>query len=155
MTSSNNWDSRWVALSDLVSSWSKDKSTKVGAVLVSDTNDLLGIGWNGFCRGIDDNVEERHAKPTKYFYTAHAEENALYNAARLGISTVGCRIYVKMHPCSRCARGIIQAGIKEVICPDIEKDLIKHPTWQEELTKASEMLKEAGVAIRYLDSTTT
>jgi dCMP deaminase len=129
-------------------SWSKDRSTGVGAVIVNEENTDLVKGYNGFPRGIDDDVDARHEKPAKYTWTEHAERNAIYKAAREGISTNGCKMYVNYFPCVDCSRAIIQSGIKTLIAP--EPDLTHHK-WGESWKVAVEMLTEAGVEIQYYE----
>lgn len=127
---------------------SKDRATKVGAVIVGPNNEVRSVGFNGFPRGVDDNTEERHARPAKYLWTEHAERNAIYNAARAGIALEGCKIYQPYWPCARCARAIIQAGIVEVLVPDEGYEEAKaywNERWGEECEVSKEMLVEAGV----------
>jgi dCMP deaminase len=139
-----NWDNKFIELSNLVASWSKDTNTKVGAVIVDEDNIVLSMGYNGFPRGCDDSIECRYEKPHKYLYTEHAERNALYHAARHGVSLNGCSIYVTMFCCSDCARGIIQSGIKRVVAPTPDVD---HEKWGEHFKAAIRMLEEAKVEI--------
>lgn len=136
----SNWDKRFMGLASHVASWSKDRSTKVGVVIVGPSNEVRSLGFNGFPRGCDDEVSERH----EYFWTEHAERNAIYNAARVGIPIEGCHIYVPWFPCIDCARAIIQSGITEIKCtqPDFEDK-----QWGRSL--ALEMLQECGVDIQY------
>ena len=74
------------------------------------------MGITGFPRGVSSEIEDRHSpkEGEKYYWFEHAERNAIYNAARAGIGTAGCRLYVSLFPCSDCARGIIQSGIVQV-----------------------------------------
>ena len=130
-----------------VASWSKDRSRKVGAVIVDDRNAVVSLGWNGLPRGLDDDVEERHQRPGKYLWFEHAERNALYNAAANGNATLGCRMFQSMYPCANCARGIVQSGICEVIT--VEPDWTD-PTFGEEFAVTKEMLKEAGVTVTFV-----
>jgi dCMP deaminase len=139
-----NWDNKFVELSNLVASWSKDTNTKVGAVIVDEDNIVLSMGYNGFPRGCDDSIECRYEKPHKYLYTEHAERNSLYHAARHGVSLKGCTMYVTMFCCSDCARGIIQSGIKRVVAPTPDVD---HEKWGEHFKAAICMLEEANVEI--------
>jgi dCMP deaminase len=139
-----NWDNKFIELSNLVASWSKDTNTKVGAVIVDEDNIVLSMGYNGFPRGCDDSIECRYEKPHKYLYTEHAERNALYHAARHGVSLKGCSMYVTMFCCSDCARGIIQSGIKRVVAPTPDVD---HEKWGEHFKAAIRMLEEAKVEI--------
>lgn len=144
----SNWDLRWMQLARLVSSWSKDRSTKVGCCIINGRDTVVAIGWNGFPRRIDDDVDERHERPAKYFWTEHAERNAIFNAANKGLATQGCRMYVSWFPCVDCARAIIQAGIVEVI-GGVEPDF-EHHKFGEEFKVVREMLEEAGIATRFL-----
>ncbi len=124
---------------------SKDRSTKIGAVVLGPDCEIRSSGWNGFPRGIDDSVEERHTRPAKYLWTAHAEENSVAQAARIGVSLNGCTMLVtELHPCTACSRMIIQAGIKRVFAPAEPKDIAK---WNGEELVAMQMLSEAGVVV--------
>lgn len=142
-----NWDERWIGMASYVAEWSKDRSRKMGAVIVDDRNVVVAFGWNGFPRGVDDNVESRHQRPEKYNWTEHAERNALYNAAACGSSTLNCRIYQTMYPCSPCARGLVQAGIKEIVTfePDWNDE-----TYKDDFRTSKEMLEECGVVVRFM-----
>ena len=110
------WDNRFMELAEFVSQWSKDRSRKVGAAIVDSRNTIVSMGWNGMPRGVNDDVEERHARPAKYLFAAHAEANAIFNAAAIGTSTLGCTMYVTLFPCDKCAMAIIQSGIAKVVC---------------------------------------
>lgn len=125
---------------------SKDRSTKVGAVVLDDDFNIRASGYNGFPRGCDDNVEARHERPTKYFWAAHAEENCVANAARIGVSLKGCTLLVtSLFPCTTCSRLIIQSGIKRILAPRNADN----SRWDEQAKVAYEMLTEAGVEILY------
>ena len=79
MSDSTNWDARYLKIAKDVSEWSKDPSTKVGAVIVGDKHQIVSQGYNGFPRGFKDSLDRLENKPVKYQYTIHAEANALYN----------------------------------------------------------------------------
>lgn len=137
-----SWDDYFIKMASLVASRSKDPSTQVGAVLVRG-NVVIATGYNGFPRGCDDNAVERYQRPEKYTWTAHAEENALLNACREGMSTVGATMYVTpLQPCSRCVRGMIQAGVERIVCNVSSLNA----RWREDFVTASQMMKEAGLA---------
>lgn len=109
----NEWDNRFIHLAKHIAQWSKDPSTKVGAVIVDDKKRIVGMGYNGFPRGIDDSPDRYNDKPTKYSMVVHAETNAILNAVK---SVEGCTLYVwPLYPCNECAKIIIQAGIKNII----------------------------------------
>lgn len=150
-----SWDQRWMELTKHYALWSKDRSTKVGALIVNSNkgNVQVSSGCNGFPRGVDDDVEDRHSRPIKYKWTEHAERNAIFNAARLGHATEGCTMYLQWFPCTDCARAIIQAGINEVVVQAFDaqdgdggEDRFD---WSEDFTLAKLMLDEAGVNVRY------
>lgn len=125
---------------------SKDRSTKVGAIALDDDYDILSTGYNGMPRKVDDDVEERHERPMKYFYTAHAEENLVAQAARKGVSLKGSTVLVtSLFPCTTCSRLMIQAGVKRIIAANPATD----PRWEEQAYHALIMLTEAGVEIHY------
>lgn len=117
-----NWDNRFLDLAKHVSGWSKDPSTKVGAVIVNDDKQVLSMGYNGFPRGVYDLASRYEDRPTKLLYVAHAERNALDNAF---MDVRGATLYTTLCPCNECAKSIIQRGIKRVIAPKPESRSIE------------------------------
>jgi dCMP deaminase len=140
----NNWDIKFIGQAREVAQWSKDTNRKNGAVVVNDDNIVLSQGYNGLPIGCDDSIESRFVQPTKYLFTEHAERNALYFAARTGVSLKGARMYMTMFPCADCARGMIQCGLKKIIAPTPDVDHLK---WGEHFKAAMVMLEEANVEI--------
>ena len=137
----SNWHQRFIDLAQLVASWSKDPSTKVGAVLVDAKHRVLGMGYNGFPRGIEDTPERLLDRPTKYALVVHAEANALLNSAPFELDDA--QMYCTHMPCTGCAKLIIQAGVRTVFVPrESHVD-----TWREDQEKAMEMFREAGVDV--------
>ena len=127
---------------------SKDRSTKVGAVVIDDDFNVRISGYNGMPRGVDDNVEARCVRPLKLMWTSHAEENCVAQAARIGVSLKGCTILLtSLFPCTTCSRLIIQAGIKRVFAPQV----CANTRWDEQAAIALEMLHEAGVEVEYYE----
>ena len=111
-----NWDKRYMCLAHMIADWSKDPSTKVGAIIVGNKGQILSQGYNGFPRGIKDTTEKLINREIKYMHTVHAEMNAIYNASYSGVCLDNAILYVYGLPvCSECAKGIIQVGIKKVI----------------------------------------
>jgi dCMP deaminase len=112
----SRWDVRFFQLCYLIGTWSEDQRRKVGAVIAGPANEVRAIGYNGLPRGVNGEAELRHSREggEKYYWFEHAERNAIYNAARAGIGTAGCRLYVSVFPCADCARGIIQSGIVQI-----------------------------------------
>ena len=142
------WDDYFMTMVYLVAAKSKDKRTHVGAVVVGPKNEVRSMGYNSFPRGLNDNVPERQEKPEKYFFFAHAEDNAINNAAFIGVSLRDCRMYTNGVPCSNCARGIINTGITKVIV-DYSWDKENLKKWVEECKRSLQMFKECGVGIKY------
>lgn len=138
-----SWDECFMRIAKVIAQRSKDPSTQGGAVLVTPNNVVVGLGYNGWPRGIDNDKLpwEREGKlsDTKYAYVVHAEENAVYNA---NSSTEGCKLYCTLFPCNECAKTIIQNGIKEVI---FESDKY-HDT--EAWIASRKMFELAGVTCR-------
>lgn len=122
----------------IVAELSNDTSTKVGCVVVKD-GEILVEGWNDFPAKVE-NFSHRRERPTKYLFTAHAEESAINLAAKLGIALDGCDIYVTHLPCAKCMRGIIQSGIKAIYYGSGTTSMPN-----EEFDAAIEMAQEAGI----------
>ena len=139
-----NWDKKFIKLSKHISDWSKDKNKKVGAVIVDTDNVVLSMGYNGIPRGCDDTQECRYERPTKYLFTEHAERNAIYHAARHGVSLKDCKMYVTLFPCADCARAMIQSGITKLIAPEPN---LEHDVWGEHFKAAIQMMEEAKIEI--------
>lgn len=144
------WHKYFIEMAKLVATKSEDRSTKVGIVLVGEDNEVIGIGYNGFPRGVL-NKEERHERPVKYKYTEHAERNAIYNCARQGIKTKGATAYFNWEPipCSDCCRALIQAGVKRFVGPNIPFG--GKMDWSEHLQISKEMINEANIEVIYIN----
>lgn len=144
----NNAYLRWVDyycdMSRFVARKSKDPSTKVGAVITTADHRVLSTGYNGAPRG----VKEVNDRPIKYKYYEHAERNAIYNAAYLGVRLEDSTIYVStMFPCTDCARAIIQCGIAMVVLAD-GMNIPNH--WKDDMEISRQMLAEAEVVVCYV-----
>lgn len=142
----DSWNDYFMKMADLVASKSKDRSTKVGCVIVGPNHEVRTTGYNGFCRGVDDEVEVRHVRPEKYLWSEHAERNAIYNAARNGIKIEDCTVYSTTFPCADCARGLIQSGIKRIVTVPYNNTTNMDPT---SFQRAGDMFDEAGVSVVY------
>ena len=130
------WHKRFFDLADLIGSWSKDPSTKVGAVIVRPDRTIASVGYNGFPRGVEDVYTTRDAKLLR---TVHAEANAILAAQE---SLRGYTLYVTpLHPCANCAAFIIQSGIKEVHY----RIGIRGSAWLEHYEAMKEMFEQAKV----------
>jgi dCMP deaminase len=147
------WDEYFFNIVYQVALKSKDRSSKIGCVVVGPNNEIRSTGYNGFPRKINDDIDERHERPVKYIWTEHAERNAIYAAARVGVSLDGCAMYQSWHPCSECSRAIIQSGIKEIIIDNRNINPLKKNNissrYEHDMVFSSEMLKEASISVRY------
>jgi len=139
-----NWDKRFIDMAKLVASWSKDPSTKVGAVIVRPDKTIASVGFNGFPRGVEDKPEWYDDRTIKYKVVKHAEENAILSSKE---PLDGCTLYVwPLLPCSLCAGDIIQKGIKRVVAVvSVENETrCKDPVFGFDLTE--DMFRQAGVS---------
>lgn len=112
-----SWDEYFMGIALWSAKRSKDPSTQVGACIVNQFNKIVGIGYNGFPIGCDDDSlpwdkSSNNANETKYPYVVHAEANAILNSTK---DLHGARIYVALFPCNECTKLIIQSGIKEIL----------------------------------------
>ena len=111
------WDQYFMGIALLSAQRSKDPSTQVGACIVNDRKHIVGVGYNGFPRGISDEDlpwgrDGEHLE-TKYPYVVHAEVNAVLNSVQSDLK--GCTLYVALFPCNECAKIIIQSGISRIV----------------------------------------
>lgn len=146
---SNKWDIRFLELAKHVAQWSKDPSTKVGAVLISKDGQEF-LGYNGFPRGVFDSEERLNNRELKYKLVVHAEVNAILKAGSLAR---GGKLYVwpsfALPPiCNECCKVAIQAGVAEIIgyMPDMNDERVKR--WQESISISEAMCNEAGIQFR-------
>ena len=143
------WRNRYLLLAKHFSTWSKDPSTQVGAVAVSDNGLILSEGWNGFPRGIRDTQGRLGDRQTKYDYMVHSEKNLIYNATRNGISLLNSNLYVYGLPvCSECAKGVIQVGIKSVYV--LTDSMNVRDAWVESWKKSTDMFDEVGISYEWV-----
>ena len=137
----NKWDARWLEIAGVVSTWSKDPSTQIGAIAVKDKR-LVSTGYNGFPRGIQDYDDRWNNREEKYKYVVHAEMNCIYNANYHNQSLKGSTMYIVGLPvCHECAKGIIQAGVVRVVAEFKDAPL----KWARSTEITEKMFKEAGI----------
>ena len=140
---STMWSDKYIKLAKEISTWSKDPSTKIGAVVVGADGQILSQGFNGFPRGIKDSEERLNNRERKYELVVHGEMNAIYNASLNGVSLKDSTIYVYGLPtCNECAKGIIQVGIKKVVAMRPEK---YNSDWDKSNKNAAALFKEADI----------
>jgi dCMP deaminase len=146
-------ESRWLALCASKGRESPDPRTKVGCVIVGPDRGVRAEACNTYPNGTLNGIPERTQAPLKYVWIEHAERNAIYLAARRGISTDGCTVIVELTPCVECARAIIQAGIVQVVINQDRSAEYEGERYSGEHPTAIAMLAEAGVAIRFVSPT--
>lgn len=141
-----DWDQRFLYLAASVAAWSKDPSTKVGAVAVRQRR-VLATGYNGLPAGMVDSTERLQVRDVRLALTIHAELNLVTFAARHGVCLEGSTVYVyPLLPCSNCATSLIQVGIAKVVAPDFVMPM----RWQESIQQARTAFTEAGVGVELL-----
>ena len=127
-----------------VSTWSKDPSTKVGAVLVRNKR-IVATGFNGFPQALTDFDCLLQNRERKYERIIHAEMNALLFTGMDGARGSDVFIYGMRGPCNNCTKHLIQAGVRRVVCcgPD------PRPEWACELEVSKSILAEG--LVEYLE----
>jgi dCMP deaminase len=138
------WDLRFLAMAQLVGSWSKDPSTKCGCV-IANGKVMISTGYNGYPVGVEDNlISVSDLREDKLIKTLHAEENAILYA-RQNLSE--CTLYVTpFQPCAHCSAVIIQSGIKEVVVGMV--DGLDFARWEHSFKTGERMFNETGVYLR-------
>lgn len=140
----SDWAIRFILLAEHVSAWSKDPSSKIGCVITDKRNRVVGLGFNGFPRGVNDDEARYSDRDQKYKLIVHAELNAILNANK---SVKGCTLYTMMYPCTDCTKAIVQSGISKVVTPlPLERD-----PWAEDALWSQRMFLETGIEVVYYD----
>jgi len=141
-----SWDDRFLSLASVVATWSKDPSTKVGAVIVDPFRRIISTGYNGFPAKIADD-SRYDIREEKLEMIIHGEINAILFAKR---DLTDCTLYtVPFMPCSRCAAIIIQTGIKRVVAPS-HTGIEQHTRWEKSFERSLALFGEAGVRVDLL-----
>ena len=135
-----------------LSSRSKDPNTQVSCVIAGPENNIRATGYNSLPRGVRDDVElypERFERPEKYMWIEHAERNAIYSAARIGVPLAGSRLICQLLPCMDCGRAIIQVGIVEIIYDQARQGIFETttPRFLPDFARVRSLLGEAGVKV--------
>lgn len=142
----DKWDKRFLELAKHISTYSKDPSTKVGAVITKDKR-IVSMGYNGFPRGVKDSSECYNNRELKYAMVVHAESNAIIHSKE---DLTGSSIYLwPFLSCSTCSGLIIQSGINRVIAPKASKEIEER--WGKNLEISRLMFNEAGIRVDELE----
>ncbi|MCD8206185.1 MAG: cytidine/deoxycytidylate deaminase family protein [Clostridia bacterium] len=143
----DKWDRRFMELTEKVGTWSSCFKTErhVGAIIVKDKR-VIATGYNGAPQGIQSCADKKECLRQKMgiesgtrqeiCYAVHAEQNAVIQAARIGVGVDGCTLYCTHQPCVICAKIIINAGIKRVVYKNGYPDAF-----------SMQLFKEAGVIV--------
>lgn len=146
-----SWDEYFIDIMQTIGGRSTCDRGRLGCVIVKDKR-IISSGYSGSpagCKHCDevghemhtvtqeDGVESRHC-----IRTSHAEQNAIVQAAKVGVSTDGATLYIKMTPCYTCAKMIINAGIKRVVA------LNDYHAGK----RSKEIFKEAGIKYELLNN---
>lgn len=142
-----SWDQYFMGVAVLSSMRSKDPDTQVGCCIINEENKIIGIGYNGVPKVINDDDlpwdREGEYLNTKYPYVVHAEANAILNSTR---NLKGSTMYVTLFPCNECAKLIIQSGIKEVVFLEDKHHCDK------EMEASRKLLSMAKIKTRQIDN---
>lgn len=148
-----DWDVYFARMTLLVAEKSRDPSSKYGAVVVLGTH-VISTGYNGIPKGMDYDPAY-FSRPDKYMYFVHAEQNAIYQAAKDGTALNGGHIYLIRPPCAECAKAIIQSGIRQIsyiedhISPSAGS--VGFNDWRMTVEAAGHMLEETEIKIRKIN----
>lgn len=137
-----DWPGRHLNLAEFISTWSKDPSTKVGAVLFRRDGSIISMGYNGFPRGVNDDPALMADRDIKLKMTIHAEENAILAAVRNGSTVEGACLAVTHHPCSQCAAKLSQAGIRYI---HYRADNDFEHRWADDISMARHIFNQLGI----------
>ena len=145
------WDRRFMELTEEVGSWASCLRRKVGAVIVRDKR-VMTTGYNGAPSGImscgergeclRDKMNVESGTRAELCFAAHAEQNAIIQAAKYGVNIDGATLYCTHQPCVICAKMIINAGIKRVVYKEGYPDEFSLRLFQEAGTKIEKFQTE-------------
>lgn len=109
-----SWTDYFLGLAKVISQRSHDSQTQHGCVITDKNNRILGVGYNGFARGLDDDTLP-NTRPEKYPWMIHAERNALSNCVVRPDNGIA---YVTGQCCNDCIMALWQEGVSSVIMMD-------------------------------------
>lgn len=136
----DKWRNRFLKLADTVAVWSKDPSTKVGAVIVRPDRTIVSLGYNGFPRGVADDKERYDDRALKYNLVVHAEANAILSSRE---PLQGYSLITTLPPCAECTKLIIQSGVVYIASYAPPADV--HQRYKASYDASQMMLREANV----------
>ena len=137
------WDQRFLDLAQHISQWSRDPSTKVGAVIVRPDNTVASVGFNGFPQKMYDTEEYYLNRDEKYSRIIHAEINAL-TFCNESVKNYTIYVYPFM-PCDRCFVQLVQAGMMRFVFPKTSEEHLKR--WGPAFDKVKKYAEECMVEL--------
>lgn len=148
---SKKWIDHFFKLCTVHAEMSKDPSTKVGAIIVTDSKQILNACYNGFPIGIEDDPvkvpELYNDRQMKLSMTVHGEANIVALSARYGIRLEGTHLFVSLVPCKDCAKLLIQAGIKSVYYKKDNKPIDNENDWRLRINESLDLMDKAGIKL--------
>lgn len=126
------WNYYFLSIAYLVSLRSPDARTKHGIVLVGKDRSIIGTGYNGIIRGVDDRVLPNHTE-SKYPFFIHSEINCLMNCARNGVKVKNSIAYITGPPCFHCTQSMYQAGISMIYHGNRSSKMLENLEYQEHM----------------------
>ena len=142
----SNWDGRFLQMASIVAGWSKDPSTKVGAV-IADDKIMVAEGFNGFPSGHSDDIGLYHNREYKYANIVHAEINALQHMKGKYLFRQKMSIYVTHPPCVECCKQILHEGIHRIVTRKPSGDMLSR--WRESFVQMEYEVHAAGATLIY------
>lgn len=147
----DKWDVRFLELAEFISKWSKDPSTKAGAVIIDSNRRIISVGYNGLPKGISKEHRYLDDRKVKYAAILHAEHNALIFAKQ---DLRGCTLYTwPLSSCAHCTSMFIQADIERFVFPDTPHKI--KDRWEWNIGIADRLRVEAGVAVTRVEEEET
>lgn len=142
------WDSRFLGVAHLISTWSKDPSTKVGAVAVNLRRRILAQGYNGFPSGAKDLDVVYERRESKYKMIVHAESNIIYNACRFRVGLESSIVYVYgQYPCPECVKALAQVGVGRIVFQLGHSD--NSEFWEQAFIDSRDIMHQLGIGFTH------
>lgn len=143
------WDLRYLRLAKHVALWSKDPSTKCGAIIVRDDHTLASLGFNGFHRHMEDKPEWLDNREEKYPRILHSEWNSIQNTKEYDFSKYSVYAW-PMPPCNACTASLIQKKLRRCVC--LKPNEEKLSRWATQFTYALDMWQQVGAEVVHVPS---
>ncbi len=144
----NKWDKRYLRLAREISTWSKDPSTQVGAVIVRPNKSVCSVGFNGFPQSMPDDPEKYLNRKDKYSRIVHGELNAFVFSRDADLENYTLYTYPFL-TCDRCYVLMTQAGIRRFVSPLPTPD--QESRWGESFELVRGCAKESKIKIEIVE----